>query len=86
MEENPFYARKVVVDRFLEEQENRRMVKLRPAGNALAITIPQKWIRELGWKAGDYVILDKVLDKIILDRSRAAALYLQEHAAPAAPP
>jgi antitoxin component of MazEF toxin-antitoxin module len=35
----------------------RRDVKIRRAGNASGITLPRKWLRQLGWKEGDAVRL-----------------------------
>ena len=59
-------------DRLLAEINMRRDVKIRRAGNAEAVTIPRKWLQELGWKEGDYLLLrlDKSRGIVTLQKPR----------------
>jgi bifunctional DNA-binding transcriptional regulator/antitoxin component of YhaV-PrlF toxin-antitoxin module len=50
-------------DRLLADIKMRRTVKIRRTGNSRAVTIPKKWLQELGWKEDDYV-------QIRLEKSR----------------
>jgi antitoxin component of MazEF toxin-antitoxin module len=59
-------------DRLLEELNMRRNAKIRRAGNALAVTLPKKWLRELAWREGDSLLLhlDKSRGTITLQKPR----------------
>jgi AbrB family looped-hinge helix DNA binding protein len=54
--------------------DRRKLEKLRKAGNSLAITVPKTWLQQLDLEEGDYVLLEKILDKIVLRKARTEAL------------
>lgn len=47
-------------------------MKIRRSGNAEAITVPQKWLKILGWKEGDFLELhlDKSKGTVTLQKSK----------------
>ena len=45
------------LSQMLAEIDNRRGAKIRRSGNAEAVTMPKKWLEQLGWKEGDYLVL-----------------------------
>lgn len=63
-----------VASKLLVEADRRKFEKLRKAGNSLAITIPKTWLQQLDLKEGDYVLLEKIFNKIILQKARTEAL------------
>jgi AbrB family looped-hinge helix DNA binding protein len=63
-----------IASRLLAEADRRKFEKLRKAGNSLAITVPKTWLQQLGLKEGDYVLLEKIFDKIVLQKARTEAL------------
>jgi AbrB family looped-hinge helix DNA binding protein len=64
----------IVTSRVLTEIETRKCEKLRKAGNSLAITVPKSWLQQLDLKEGDYVLLEKIIDKIVMRKARTEAL------------
>lgn len=67
-------ALEYAVKRVSAEIDRKRFVRLRRAGNAVAVTIPRVWLEDLGWKAGDYLILDRIFSKIVVDKARTEVL------------
>ena len=67
-------ATEFVTPSLLIEMDRRKLQKLRKAGNSLAITVPKTWLQQLDLKEGDYVLLEKILDKIVLRKARTEAL------------
>lgn len=59
-------------DRLLADIDAKRTVCIRRSGNAAAVTVPKKWLRMLGWKEGDCLLLtmDKSRCAITLQKSR----------------
>jgi len=58
--------------KLLEELSMRRTATIRRSGNASAVTVPQTWLRLLGWKEGDILLLrlDKTKGTITLQKSK----------------
>ena len=59
-------------DRLLADIGTRRTARIRRTGNAEAVTIPKTWLRLLGWKEGDILLLrlDKTKGTITLQKSK----------------
>lgn len=59
-------------DRLLADIDMRQTVTIRRSGNALAATIPKKWLRILSWKEGDtlQIRLDKSKGTVTLQKSK----------------
>jgi AbrB family looped-hinge helix DNA binding protein len=67
-------ATEFITPTLLAEMDRRKLQKLRKAGNSLALTVPKTWLQRLDLKEGDYVLLEKILDKIVLRKARTEAL------------
>jgi hypothetical protein len=59
-------------ERLMEQLDSHRSARLRRSGNAYAVTVPIRWLRDLGWAEHDYVTLqlDKNKGTVTLEKAK----------------